>query len=100
LKKIHDEKSIKLENIWNFDEHGTAMGASTNTTVLAETARVNRGSTHVKIAENREWVSIIETISVIGRHIFPAVIFKATTQNLQTTWFPHDILQLSGDMTN
>jgi len=54
VRKISEEKTIKLENMWNFDEYGTAIGASENTTVLAETARVIRGGTHVKIAENRE----------------------------------------------
>jgi hypothetical protein len=90
---VKQELGVRDENCWNFDEHGTSMGANTNQKVMADAARVMR-------REIREWVSIIEVISGTGRSISPAIIFKAETQNLQSTWFPHNFLELPGSMAS
>lgn len=56
-----------------------------NTRVLASSQRTRAYS---KSPQNREWVSIIETISPVGRIIKPLVIFKG--QDPQTSWFEED----------
>ncbi|OWY49386.1 CENP-B protein [Alternaria alternata] len=62
---------------------------STRTTVaLDETVRALRElleRTRIKL-EDREWVSIIETISATGTKLYRLVIFKG--KHLQSTWFP------------
>ncbi|PWW78444.1 CENP-B protein, partial [Tuber magnatum] len=35
--------------------------------------------------ENREWVSVIESVSTIGYYIHPLVLFKI--KEIQTSWF-------------
>ncbi len=93
LNAIIKEKGIKVENIFNMDEHGTSLGAANNTKVIGESQRSIGGSTHRKIPENREWVTVIETISAGNKHqVPPVVIFKGKTP--QTTWFPLDIANL------
>jgi DDE superfamily endonuclease/Tc5 transposase DNA-binding domain len=92
LRSLLDGYSIKTANIWNFDEHGIALGCGTNGRVLAPIQANNRKKTYVKTPEDREWVSIIECISAVGSAISPLVIFKG--QNLQSTWFPPNIQSL------
>jgi hypothetical protein len=64
------------------DESGIALGASKHQMVVgsSETARVYKMT-----PENREWVTIIENISVEGVYTRPLVIFKG--KNVQSTWF-------------
>jgi hypothetical protein len=78
---------VKVRNIWNMDETGTALGVCTNQTVLGSTSTK---STYVQRPENREWASTIEAISAGGRKVRSTTIFKA--KSVQTTWFmPDDI---------
>ena len=67
------------------DETGTALGVCTNTRVLA---RAGKNKAYTKSSVNREWVTVIETISTDGRKLRGLVIFKG--KSLQTTWFPPD----------
>ena len=78
---------IQQEDIWNVDEHGIALGVCANTRVIG---KAGKKRTYMQSPENREWVSIIETISATGKHIRPVVIFKG--QNVQTSWFEEDNL--------
>jgi hypothetical protein len=67
------------------DEHGIALGVCTNALVLADS---NYRRTYVKSPEDREWVSIIKTVSAEGRKLRPVIIFKG--QDLQVQWFTPD----------
>jgi hypothetical protein len=64
------------------DETGIALGVCTNARVLASS---KKKKAYIKSLENREWVSIIESVSATGRKLRCVVIFKG--QSLQTTWF-------------
>jgi len=64
------------------DETGIALGVHSNQRVVGKTTTT---SSNKATPENREWVSIVETISAIGRQLQCLVIFKGKT--LQTTWF-------------
>ena len=77
------ELGIQYEDMWNMDETGVALGVCTNTQVLGSSTKKKA---YIKSPENREWVSIIETISAIGRRLQALVVFKG--KSLQTTWFP------------
>lgn len=92
LKDVIAKYKIKTCNIYNMDEHGTNLGASQHTKVMGEAEKAVRGVTHKKTPENREWVSMIETISYSGRPVPPVVIFKGATP--QTTWFPLHIAMI------
>ena len=67
------------------DETGIALGVCSNTRVIASSSKKKA---YVKTPENREWVSIIETMSSTSRKLTPIVVFKG--KSLQTTWFPSE----------
>ena len=71
--------------MYNMDETGLALGVGRNQFVLGN---AERPQTYIKTPNNREWVSIIETIAADGRLLQPLVIFKG--QSLQSTWFLKD----------
>jgi len=81
------EHDIRLEDIWNMDEHGIALGVCTNSRVLASSSKKRA---YVAAPQDREWVSIIEVVSAIGKKCRPVIIFKGT--NLLSTWFEEDVL--------
>lgn len=55
------------------DKHGIALGVCTNLTVLRDSSRRRA---YVKSPEDREWVSIIETVFPTGSFTRPLIIFK------------------------
>jgi hypothetical protein len=85
FQRVQDQYQVKPANIWNMDETGIALGVCNNQIVVGSS---RTKSTYIQSPENREWVSIIETISAFGASIRPLVIFKG--QSLQTTWFQPD----------
>jgi len=80
------EHNIQLEDVWNMDEHGIALGVCTNSRVLASS---NKKRAYVAAPQNREWVSIVEVVSAIGKKCRPVIIFKG--MSLLSTWFEDDI---------
>lgn len=82
LQLVQQRYNILPQHAWNMDESGIALGVCNNQRVLGTT---DTPSTYKKSPENREWVSIIETISATGVRLQPTVIFKG--QNLHTRWF-------------
>lgn len=77
---------VRQENIWNMDEHGLGLGICTNQRVICAS---NKSTTYRKTPEDREWVSIVETISMDCRKIRPLVIFKGAV--LQSSWFEREV---------
>lgn len=83
FERVRKRFSIRVEDTWNIDETGVALGVCANTRVLAS-SRKNKA--YVKSPEDREWVSIVETVSASGQKIQLLVISKG--KSLQTPWFP------------
>ena len=83
FERTRVELGIQYEDIWNMDETRVALGVCTNSQVLASSAKKKA---YIKSPEDREWVSIIETISATGIKLQCLVIFKG--KHLQLTWFP------------
>ena len=83
FERTRIELGIQYEDIWNMDETGCALGVCTNTQVVASSSKKKA---YIKSPEDREWVSIVETISAIGIKLQCLVIFKG--KHLQSTWFP------------
>ena len=75
--------NIPPEAVYNMDETGIALGVCNNAQVLAS---AHKKKAYIKSPENREWVSIIESVSATGQRLRPAIIFKG--HHLQTSWFP------------
>jgi hypothetical protein len=70
----------KYEDIWNINETMCALGVFTNAQVLASSTKKKA---YIKSPEDREWISIIETISATGVKLQCLVIFKG--KHLQST---------------
>jgi hypothetical protein len=68
-------------------EHGIALGVCTNRIVLGGSNSKKR-QTYIQSPENRERVSIIETINATGHYIRPLVMCKG--KHLQTSWFSEE----------
>ena len=75
---------ILLEDIYNFDETGFAMGLCATAKVITGSDRYNRP----KLLQpgNREWVTSIEAVNSTGWALPSYVIFKAT-KYFQEGWF-------------
>jgi hypothetical protein len=82
FRSVQQQYQVKEANIWNMDETGIALGVCSNQTVIGSSS--TRRS-YIKRPENREWVSIIESISAGGQRTKSLVIFKGKT--IQNTWF-------------
>ena len=76
------ETKVKNNDIWNMDETGTALGASTTQAVIGSS---KSRRTYKKAPENREWVTCVETVSATGGHTHALIIFNG--KNVQSTWF-------------
>ena len=69
------EYGILDDDIYNFDETGFQMGVISTAKVITGTDRAGRPRTIQP--GNREWVTVIETISVCGVSILPLIILEA-----------------------
>lgn len=80
--RVATENKVPVEDWWNMDETGIQLGSSASHRVVgsSKTTKIYK-----KAPENREWVSIIETINTESKYIRPVVIFKG--QNVQSSWF-------------
>ncbi|KAK9578966.1 suppressor protein sef1 [Aspergillus fumigatus] len=71
------DKGIASEDIYNFDETGSAMGLIATAKVITRAEYYGRRS--VKQPGNREWVTSIECIGADGFKLPPCLIFKSKT---------------------
>ncbi|KAJ5655071.1 hypothetical protein N7490_002074 [Penicillium lividum] len=74
VQRIIDENGIQVEDIYNFDETGFAMGLISAQKVVTRAEYYGRRS--ILQPGNREWVTAIETICADGYSLPPCVIFK------------------------
>jgi hypothetical protein len=58
FKELNLKYSIKVENTYNMDEHGTSLGAANTTRAIGGAAWPVGRSTHRKLPENTEWVTV------------------------------------------
>jgi hypothetical protein len=63
LKELNQKYSIKVENTYDMDEHRISLGAANTTRAIGEATRPVEGSTHRKLPESTEWVTVIEATS-------------------------------------
>jgi hypothetical protein len=82
FNSVRERYQVPWDNIYNMDETGIALGVCSNQRVVGKAATI---SSYKATPENREWVSIIETISATGRRLQCLIIFKGNA--LQSTWF-------------
>jgi hypothetical protein len=82
--RVRRQYDIMLDDTWNMDEVGTALGICSNTRVLSGKKKAR---TYVKKAKDkREWVSVLECINTTGRKLRPLTVFKG--KSVQMQWLP------------
>lgn len=79
-------KHIKPKNRYNMDEAGIMEGQGLNGLVL--------GSAEYRIIQKKEpgsrnWTSLIECVSAVGKALDPLIIYKG--KSVQQQWFPVDL---------
>jgi hypothetical protein len=72
LGEVRSRKKIKLENTYDCDEKGFAIGQAKKGKVIC---RRRRRNVRVRHPGNREWVSVMECISADGRVLDPLYIY-------------------------
>jgi DDE superfamily endonuclease len=89
LKSVIDEFNISIENIYNMDESGFAIGTIErsvtiiNSEIRTRLQRANPG--------RQAWVTSVECICADGKALPPLIIFKA--ENLSHDWILADTSQ-------
>jgi len=86
VHNITAKYGIQIEDIYNFDETGFAMGVASTSRVV--TASDRRGKPHQLQSGDREWVTSIEAINATGWSLPPMVIFKAKVH--LSTWYANN----------
>jgi hypothetical protein len=74
LKALRAEHGIQLEDIYNFNETGFAMGLITTSRVVTRAEML--GKPYLIQPGQRKWVTSIECIRTIGFVVPPCIIFK------------------------
>jgi DDE superfamily endonuclease/Tc5 transposase DNA-binding domain len=85
FRRVLTEYKVAAENVWNMDESGLAIGCYTHQKVIGSSSS---SRIYKKAPQNREWVSIVETVSAAGQYIRCLIIFKG--KNIQSSWFRHN----------
>lgn len=80
-----NEQSYELQNVYNMDETGFAVGTTQSTRIIVDSTQ----KSNWKITPGKqEWITAIECIDAAGGALPPMVIFKA--QNTNSRWIPQD----------
>jgi DDE superfamily endonuclease len=74
---LQQKYDISPQDIYNMDEKGFCMGAIQRSNVVIP---VGERAAFLRQDGNREWVSVIETISASGESLSSYIIFKAVHQ--------------------
>ncbi len=82
FQSLKEEHGIEIEDIYNMNEKGFMQGVIAKLRVMISKYEKKA---HMTQCGNREWVSLIECISMDGRVLKPWIIFKGKVQ--QKAWY-------------
>lgn len=68
-----DQYKLKTENKYNMDEKGFLLGLATSAKVIVTRKSRNRFVTQ---DGNRDSITVLETVSAVGKALAPRIIFK------------------------
>lgn len=78
-----NERNYDLQNIYNMDETGFAVGATQSTRIIVDSVQKSNWKV---TAGKQEWITVLECIDAAGGALPPLIIFKAKYTN--TKWIP------------
>jgi hypothetical protein len=82
VRNTIEKYGILEEDIYNFDETGFQMGVISTAKVITG---ANKGKPVSVQPGNREWVTVIDCISLYGHSVPPVIIFEGKVH--QSTWY-------------
>ena len=82
-KKLKAEFDVQDKDIYNMDKKGFIMGVIAKVKIMI--SKYEFGGKYITQYGNRDWVSLIECVSLDGRVLKPWIIFKAKLK--QKAWF-------------
>jgi len=85
LEKIIEKRSILPGNTYNLDERGSHLGDTANGIVLGKNVP-GKKRVRVEQSSGTQWVSMLETISALGRKLPTMMIFQG--KKPLDAWFP------------
>jgi hypothetical protein len=85
FQKRFNERKYELDDIYNIDETGFAVGGTHTTSIIVDSTQKSNWKV---TAGKQEGVTVLECISAAGEALPPLVIFKA--QNTNSAWIPKD----------
>lgn len=78
-----NEQNYELQNVYNMDETGFAVGTTQSTRIIVDSTQ----KSNWKVTPGKqEWITAIECVDAAGGALPPLVIFKA--QNTNSSWIP------------
>jgi hypothetical protein len=80
-----EEQNYELQNVYNMDETGFAVGTTQSTRIIVDSTQ--KSSWKVTPGK-QEWITAIECVNAVGEALSPMVIFKAKDTN--SRWIPED----------
>lgn len=79
------EQKYELQDVYNMDETGFAVGTTQSTRIIVDSSQK---STWKATPGRQEWITAIECIDAAGGALPPMIIFKA--KNTNSGWIPQD----------
>ena len=82
-----DKWHITWDNVWNMDEKGFIIGLSHKSKrIMGQKEWEMRVITGSKQSGNREFISLLATISATGEKLPPVLLYQGKSHDLQDTW--------------
>ena len=78
-EEVRSRYHIAVEDVWNADEKGFALGVAKKVKVVCSARRRNPRIMH---PGNREWVTLMKTISATGKVLAPLYIDKGAAHTI------------------
>jgi len=89
FEKTVAEKNIRIEDIYNMDETGFAIGTVQGSYIVVNKESTKRYQAH---PGRQEWASVVECICADGGSITPFIILKG--EKVLSSWIPTAALDL------
>lgn len=80
------EQKYELQNVYNMDETGFAVGTTQSTRIIVDSTQK---SSWKATPGRQEWITAIECVDAAGGALPPMVIFKA--KNTNSSWIPQEV---------
>lgn len=87
LQEKIKQHQVETQNIYNMDEKGFLLGITSRTKRIFDRPLYQSKAVRQAIQDgSREWISLIACICADGSALDPALIYQASSTNIQSSW--------------